>query len=695
MKSKKEIAEQFQKHYGISKHGLKNQYRHIEECRAFYVGDYMNYRDTLQYGRGSSRRTKEVSFNRVKPYVNAIVGFFIQNRKKPDYQAVEKDSEQQRAFSDYLNGQSEYIRENTNADQHETKQEKDLVIGGVGVTDTVITLNAGAATRDPYGEIIVSRVDPLEVGWDPAAVEDNLLDSRWVYRCKEYDVDEAEELFDADEDEFEFSNRSDDITNYQFNPYGGIQDKIGYEWADPQRRMVRVYFYQWYEIEAFYRIENPLLQIPDPELQFMLAEALSSVPNNQEDELFVFDPMAEVLTITKDKRAQVRDIFRAFGLPFAPVNHKRKVFYTAVLSGDKVFSAFKSVSQQGFSLKFKTGDRDDINKIWTGVVASMREPQRYYNKALTELMLIIANNSRGGVMYEEDAIDNVQEFEAQWAKYNAAIKVNAGALSGGKIQPKATPQLNTGYENILAVSGENLSSVTGIDESIFGVTGGGNETALLHRQRIKQAATVLASYVDAIELYTKEQARLMLSFMRLLNESSRGRQFPIRGDNGEQIFEQFSPDFFADEYEIKIGEAPETEMQREYFTQTLIEMGTGMQATGDPLYKKMYALALKYMPFPERDKNEIVAALSEERIDPAMVQQMQAQIQAMQSAQAQIEQARAAADIAEKNARVQEILAKAQKTQFETAEVQEDTAQKALENDLLAAVGPQSVNVTI
>lgn len=707
MKSKKEIIKQFEDHYNITRAGMKNQYKHIQECQAFYAGDYMAYRDEYTFGRGSSRRIKEVSFNRVKPYVNSVVGFMAQQRRKPDYQAVVSENADQQALSEYLNGLSDYVRENNNADQVETKQDMDLMIGGIGVTDTAITERMGYATRDPNGEILVERVDPLTVGYDPLASAPNITDSRWVYRAKEFDVKVAEELFNADEADFETANTDEGVVNYKFNPYGGIQDKIGYEWADPKRHLVRVYFYQWYEVENFYRVENPLLRMNNVNLAVSLAQAMQNIDQDFEDELFRFDPRAEILVLTKENRSQVKELFELYEIPFNPVTAKRKVYYTAILSGKKVFSKYKSPSQQGFSLKFKIGDRDETNKIYTGLVASMRDPQRYYNKSLTELMLIIANNSRGGVIYEESAVDNVREFEAGWSQMNRAVKVNDGALSGGKIQPKATPQQPTGYENILITSGDALGQVTGIDESFFGAIAGGNETAMLQRQRIKQATTVLAIYFDSISLYAKEQARLMMTYMRILAASSEGAMFKVADDDGNPVFERLSADFFADEYEISIGEAPETPVQKEYYTQTLINMAQSMQAIGDPRYLQMYAAAVKYMPIPNRDKNQISQILigarqfSEEQVQQ-IIQPLQNQIQAAQSQQTQLTLQNINADIAKKRADVAKTASEIQKARVdndktiaETEKVLEEAEQKSLENDALVNQPINNVDINI
>lgn len=695
MISKKEFLKLAQKQMKISKSGLQPQYNHIKECQAFYAGDYMAYRDKVAMGVGSLQRIKEVEFNKVKPYVNAIVGFMIGQRRQPDYQAKLTSKPEQQMYSDYLNSLSEYVRKNTYANQMETRQDMDMVIGGVGVTDTCLTLNGGEPTRDPNGEIITERVSPLEAGYDPTATQPNLLDSRWAYRAKDYDIEDAEDLFDAEDEDFEHVEPDDNV-GFTFNPIGGINDKIGYEFSNSDREMVRVYFHQFFQVENFYRVDNPLLVMENPALASALAQAFMAIEDNSDEEAFSFDPAAEVLVITQDIKKQVADIFKIFEVPFSPIVEKRKVFYTGIYSGDKVFRVFKSPSQQGFSLKFKTGDRDEINKIWTGIVASMRDPSRYYNKSLTEMMLIIASNSRGGVMFEESAVDDIQKFERDYAKTNGAVQVNDGALSGGMIQPKAVPALPTGYENILQISDTSMSQVTGIDESFFGASAGGNETAMLQRQRMAQATTTLAPYFDSIELYGIEQARMMLSFMRLLVAASDGKMFKAMGDDGQIIFEKMSPEFIVDEYEIDIGELPETPVLNEYKTQQIANVATGMMSVGDQRYREMYAFAVDYMPFTSREKANVKKILlGEAPIDPQIVQQLQAQVQQLQGDQARVQTEWQQAETQKALATAAETMAKTQQTAAETRKTETDTQGKVIENTLLLRKDPSEVNASI
>lgn len=693
MKKNEDIIEQFHKHYKITKSGLSNQYKEIQECRSFYNGNYMDYRDTLSFGSGRSKSVQEVSFNQVKPYVNAFVGFFIQNRRSAIYVSKVNDDNARKVQTDYINSYYKYCRENCQADQIETKQDFDLAIGGVGVVDTAISSKDGTPSRLPGGEIIKERVDPLQCGWDPLDESPNLIYSKWAWRAKDYDLPEALELFDADEDDFEYTNTSDDINNYKRIPNGGIQDKYAFEYSNPERTQVKVYFYQWYEIENYYRIENPLLKQFDEILQLALFRAFEGVDQNEEDEVFAFDPTASILTVTKSVRSKVKEIFDVFDIPWNPLTEKRKVFYTALVSGDKVLQKFKSISQQGFSLKFKTGDRDYGSGMYTGIVSSMKQPQRYFNKSLTEFMYILASNAKGGVIAQKGAIGNIQEFEAKYARNNSVVEVED--LNG--VRDKAKPQMTTGYEFVMQQSGESFSKVTGINETFFGINASGNETAILQRQRVKQATTLLSPYVDSVTLYMKEDARMMLSYMRMLNDLNEGDSFLVDSDDGRKNLQPISQKYLSDEYLIAISEAPETDAQRDYYANVLISLAQSFLSVGDvKTASSVYTIAIDQLPIDQKDKIKLSEALNGQQApDPAMVAQMKAQLDKATSDRAMLENQKIATDIQKGRAEVEKVIAGIRTSQFENAESIEDIERKAIENDLLSVKPMQEIDVNI
>ena len=148
------------------------------------------------------------------------------------------------------------------------------------------------------------------------------------------------------------------------------------------------------------------------------------------------------------------------------------------------------------------------------MVDSLREPSKYMNKSLTEMLYVIASNSKGGVLYEKGAVRNAARFEQQYASTKSAIEVEDGALSGGKLQPKAQAALPTGYENIYNISNQSLAEVTGINREFLGMSEAKQVSALLESQRINQVISTLAGPFDSITLYAKEHARLMLTWLK-------------------------------------------------------------------------------------------------------------------------------------------------------------------------------------
>ncbi len=68
MKSKAEILTQFGKHKKQTRRGLSKQYENARQCQAFYAGDFMDYRDNMQFvSQSGTKKRAMVQFNKVKP----------------------------------------------------------------------------------------------------------------------------------------------------------------------------------------------------------------------------------------------------------------------------------------------------------------------------------------------------------------------------------------------------------------------------------------------------------------------------------------------------------------------------------------------------------------------------------------------------------------------------------------------------
>ena len=686
MLSDTELGIKFQKDKKTTMRGLSRQFENIQVCQSFYAGDIMDYRDNIQFTNqlGMKKRAM-VQFNKVKPYVNVVKGFMAQNRRKAKYEASMQASKEQQLYSMYANSMHDYCRAKAHADQIETQQDGDMLIGGIGAIETAMTYNEGYASSDPNGQIIKGRLDIMSVGWDPFAKETNLLDARWVYYEKDYALEDALELFsDSDAEDFEDASDLDENEDggYTFYARGGRYNKIkaaNYDWTDEKAGLVKVYFYQYTQTEDFYRAHNPMFQFSSPEAVQLASMQLKMIAmeedTDEEKDAFSFNPMAEILTFGPEIKAKLEEVF---GDHIEIFKQKRKCYYTAVLSGSHVFTHYRSISQSGFSVKFKTGDYDAKNKIWVGMVQSMREPVLYYNKALTEMMFTIGANSKGGVMVEKSAVEDLAEFEQQYAKTDAVIEVEDGALSnpmGPKIKPKREGYIPSGNEAIVQLSDAAISDSNGIDKSFLGSSENKNETGILQRRRIRQVCAALACYFDSGTLYQTEDARLMLDYMRVWAENNVDGTFRILGPDGRNIFLKISADKLSADYDVDIQEAPQTPEEKQEYAAIIQAIGDKLLASDPASAKALYAMAIKNMPLEPEDVQRIQQLLvpPQGQVNPAAFQALQKQLQAlmgqMNQLQMQGQQAKIAVDVAKANdirVQSQERMAGAQKDKSET-----------------------------
>jgi hypothetical protein len=392
--------------------------------------------------------------------------------------------------------------------------------------------------------------------------------------------------------------------------------------------------------------------------------------SDEQEDLFEFDAKSDYLSMTPDQFNDLKALCDEYGLELDAVKQQRKCYYTALITGERVLRKFKSPDQSGFTIKFKTAAYDPVHRCWYGLVRSLKKPAEYANKAITELLYIIASTSKAGVMYEEDAVDDPRRFEEQYATTQAAIRVNQGALAGGKIMPKGQPVMNTGYDNILAYANNSMTEVSGISKEFMGTSQNKQVAALLESQRINQVLATLATYFDAISLYQLEHARMMITFIRMLAQNSQGRLVKIVGQDGAQQYQQLTEQMMVPEYDIDISEAPTTPAQKEQTTQIMLDFADKMAAMG----QNIYHLVIPYLPIKPSDQQKMIKAITP---DPEMVQQQQQANAQQAEVTSQLNEAirqgtiaKAARDMADSHF----IQAKTVKTFAETMHEQADTA---------------------
>jgi hypothetical protein len=409
-------------------------------------------------------------------------------------------------------------------------------------------------------------------------------------------------------------------------------------------------------------------------------------------DMFDFDPLAEEIIFDGSTKTKLTE---EFGNLIDPVSFKRKCFYTMVISGDHVFSKFKSISQQGFSVKFKTGNYNERGKYWIGMVNSMIEPQKYYNKALTELMFTIAANSKGGVMVEESAIEDIADFESKWSKTDAVIRVQDGAISGQKILQKTQAALPTGLESIIQLA-DTAISANGVDPAFLGQAND-NETGVLYKRRIRQIISKMWWVADSITLYQKEDARLCADLIRVWVENNAGQWLRITGKDGADQFVQISEDMMAPEYDVSIQEGAQSPEDRQETAQFISSMGDKFLAVQDSARAgTLYAESIKLLPLDGDVKNRISQTLNPEQqtVPMAQYQQLQQQLQQLQGQMNQAQVQNVQSMTALNTAKIDESKASAMQKKADSMTKIQEAHQKEIETNVIRTHASQArINV--
>lgn len=130
------------------------------------------------------------TFNRVAGFIRGICGLETSTRNQVQLFAREINDS---GVNDVLNAAIRYVREGCDADDEESDAFKDMLISGLGWTETLFTTE-----EDPEGNIVIERVDPLHMRWDPAARKRGLTDTRWRARDKWLSMSTIEDVWGAD-----------------------------------------------------------------------------------------------------------------------------------------------------------------------------------------------------------------------------------------------------------------------------------------------------------------------------------------------------------------------------------------------------------------------------------------------------------------------------------------------------------------
>jgi hypothetical protein len=564
-----------------------------------------------------------IVFNRVAPLVNAVVGAEVNNRREVRYIPREQGDA---IPNEMLTSAADWFRDQADGEDEDSSAFQDAVICGLGWTETRLDFDG-----NPDGDPSIMQIDPFEMLYDHRAVKPNLTDAKRVWRVRDMDCASAEEMFpgvpktklhagwamlseksethDQDKaDLYESEEKADD----------------GYE------KTVRIVECQWVEFEEYARAADPAF-VPDP-----------------------MNPKAQPQLVDMDKRQFALLQKQMPGYPGTIA--RRKVVRRAFIGGE----ILKRTGEDGadttidapmtpnelFSYQAITGYYCKKRKHFYGLVRGAKDPQRWSNKWLSQVMHILNSQAKGGILAEEDAFTNQRDAEQTYAQPDALTFTKKGAISGGKIMPKPAPQLPVGFMQLMQESKQAISDVTGLSPEFLG-TREANQPGVLEYQRRQSSLNLLASLFDSLRRYRKRQGRILLYLIQ--NHLADGRLVKVVGKEREQYVPLMKDAISSAEYDVVVDDAPNSPNEKEKTWQI---MTTILPMVKDYLTPDIGMEILRYSPLPPSMVEKLSQAVKAEQEKSAPEQDMAKQA-AMQNAQVEMEAKAAKADL--DDARAEEI----------------------------------------
>lgn len=489
-----------------------------------------------------------VEFNRLGTIIDAVSGSEVNNRQEVTFIPRVLGDVQKTGVASLRTSAAKWVRDNCDAEDEESDAFVDVLITGVGWTQTRMDYE-----EEEEGKIVTERRDPLCMRWDARARKRNLADARWVEYRDRLPLDEVKAKWPEKAEDIEASPEGSTTEDDEEDPKV-VDPKTAYDGSGDESvddSCVEVIHHQWYEVDYIYK---------------------------------VLSPTGEMVDVPEDRFPMVQTLFPS--IKYARIPRRR--YMEAFVCGNIELQVGPAPCQHGFTYQAITGKRDRNKGYWYGLVRPGKDPQRWANKFFSQILHIVNTNAKGGIMYETGAVSNTRKLERDWAKADSAIQLNSGGLQ--KITPKPLSPIPPALPELMEFSISSIRDGTGVNLELLGMVDR-QQAGVLEAQRTRAGLTILAPFFDSLRLYRKRQGRVLAYF---INEYiADGRLIRISSPGGEQfvpLMKQGDVD-----YETVVDAAPTARDTKEQAWGALQQIIPGFMKMGVPLPPEV----MDFMPIPE------------------------------------------------------------------------------------------------
>jgi hypothetical protein len=550
-----------------------------------------------------------VTFNRIAPMVDAVTGAEILNRQEVRYSPREQGDVQ---VNELITAADEWARNLADTEDEESDAFADVVICGMAWTETRMDY-----AEDPEGRILDDRVDPLEMLADPQAKKRCLADARYFIRSRWRNKTDLKSAWRAKIKDASGLGGAGSTEDDIGMGHTGPRDDYEREDANPveptNKNQVWIRHYQWFDKVEMYRIAD--------------------------------EATGQAIVVDKTKLKEIAKMLLEHGIkPPEHVKIEQNKYKQAIVAGDVILEQ-GDIECGAFTFKCITGKRDRNANTFYGVVRAMVDPQMWGNKFFVQIMHILNTAAKGGLMYEAGSFANPRKALEDWAKPDAAIELQRGALSGQKasVQERQPAIFPVGLDKMMEFALNNLPQTSGINLEMLGLVER-DQPGVLEAQRKKAGYAILAVFFDSLRRYRKMKGRVRLFFIQ--HYISDGRLIKIKGkDNTEQYVPLVKQSDTAT-YDVIVDDAPMSPNQKEMTWQMMSQMMPMLAKLNVP--PEVWAIMLEYSPLPSgvsQKINQVIMQAAQEPPPPdpdivkAQTQAQSKQLELQQKAEAQQQQA--------------------------------------------------------
>lgn len=499
-----------------------------------------------------AKRRPPIVFNRIESIIEAVKGYEIGNRRETRYIPREEGDVQ---ANEVLTSAGEWFNDKAHGDYVRSAVFADAIVCGMGWSETRIDF-----TESPEGEPREDHIDPFEMAWDRDARQRNLSDATRLWRARRVPLADAQEMFPG---------RTKDELNAAWSNVTTAADlkrnESGRDASASATDYVTIVQCQYLTRKTYYLAQDPM--------------------TGEESEF-----TEEEFTKANKRLKQLA------GFEMEGVKFRKKVIKQAFLGG-VVLSYGDAPCPDEFSIQCVTGKYDRNKGTWYGLVRVQKDPQRWANKWLSQMMFIMNVNSKGGLLAEKGAFSNVRDAERTWSEADAITQVEDGRL--GSIKEKQQAQFPAGFQQLTEYAVSAIREVSGVSLELMG-TREVNQPNVLEQSRKQAGLNILQWAFDGMKLYSERQGTVVLYYLQ--NDLSDGRLIRVVGKEQEKYVPLVKQ---ADaEYDIIVDDAPTSPNQKEQIWGIIAGF---MPLVGKVIPPEYILKMLKYSPLPSTIVAELEA----------------------------------------------------------------------------------------